>query len=60
MLKYIFSFLIIFHVVSFSQVVTTIPVVPTENDSIVIFFHADRGDAGLLNYTGDVYTHTQV
>jgi len=60
MLKYIFSFLIIFHVVSFSQVVTTIPVVPTENDSIVIFFHADRGDAGLLNYTGDVYTHTGV
>ncbi len=58
--KAMFLLIIIFPIVLFSQVVTTIPAVPTENDSIVVFFHADQGDAGLEGYTGDVYAHTGV
>ncbi len=43
-----------------AQVVTTAPSYATEQDSIVIYFHADRGDKGLQGYTGDVYAHTGV
>ena len=43
------------------QVVTTEPPYATVNDSIVVYFHADRGDQGLMNYSGtDVYAHTGV
>jgi 1,4-alpha-glucan branching enzyme len=41
-----------------AQVVTTIPLFPTENDSIRIVFNAAEGDQGLMDYSGDVYTHT--
>ena len=45
----------------FSQVVTTEPPYATEHDSIVIYFHADQGDQGMINYSGtDVYAHTGV
>ncbi len=44
-----------------AQVVTTEPAYATENDSIIIYFHADQGDQGLMNYSGtDVYAHTGV
>ncbi len=44
-----------------AQVVTTDPEYATEKDSIVIYFHADQGDQGLMNYSGDdVYAHTGV
>ncbi len=44
-----------------AQVVTTEPAYATAHDSIVVFFHADRGDQGLMNYSGtDVYAHTGV
>ena len=46
--------------VSFSQVVTTSPQYPTENDSIIVYFDATKGDAGLKGFTGDVYAHTGV
>ncbi len=45
---------------SFAQVVTTVPAFPTENDSIIVYFDATKGDAGLKGYTGDVYAHTGV
>ena len=45
---------------SFSQVVTTSPQFPTENDSIIVYFDATKGDAGLKDFTGDVYAHTGV
>jgi len=41
-----------------AQVVTTVPDFPTVQDSVVIIFHADKGDGGLAGYTGDVYAHT--
>ncbi len=45
----------------YSQVVTTEPEIPTENDSIVVFFDATQpGAEELLNYTGTVYAHTGV
>ncbi len=43
-----------------AQVVSTIPEFPTENDSIIVFFNAAEGDAGLEGYTGDIYAHTGV
>ncbi len=44
-----------------AQVVTTEPSYATEKDSITVYFHADRGDQGLMNYSGtDVYAHTGV
>jgi len=43
-----------------AQVVTSVPALPTANDRVVITFHADRGDQGLMNFTGDVYAHTGV
>jgi len=47
--------------VSYSQLITTSPLYPTENDSIVVFLDATKpGATGLLNYTGTVYVHTGV
>ncbi|MHB8580109.1 MAG: alpha-amylase family glycosyl hydrolase [Ignavibacteriaceae bacterium] len=46
---------------SFAQVVKTIPVLPTESDSIIVYFDATQpGAEGLLNYPGTVYAHTGV
>lgn len=44
-----------------AQIVVTIPVYPTQSDSIVVFFDASQpGAEELLNYTGNVYAHTGV
>ncbi|MCK4447655.1 MAG: hypothetical protein KAW56_11320, partial [Candidatus Marinimicrobia bacterium] len=61
-MKYRFSsfIILIFAYNLFAQVVTSIPTYPTQYDSIVIYFDATRGDAGLQGYTGNVYTHTGV
>lgn len=45
---------------SFAQVVTTDPAFPTENNSVLIIFHADQGDQGLMGFTGDIWAHTGV
>lgn len=42
------------------QVVTTDPFYPVENQSVIIYFDATKGNQGLMNYTGDVYAHTGV
>ena len=60
MLKTVLFFLITFPIYIYSQVVTSTPAFPTENDSIVVFFHADQGNAGLEGYTENVYAHTGV
>jgi 1,4-alpha-glucan branching enzyme len=44
----------------FSQVVTTNPVLPTDNKQVVITFDASQGNLGLLNSIGDIYAHTGV
>ncbi len=41
-----------------AQVVTTDPAIPTDDQPVTITFYADRGSAGLKNFTGDVYAHT--
>ena len=57
----ILLFLILIPVVSYSQIVTTIPEFPTQNDSIIVIFDATQtGAEELLNYTGTVYAHTGV
>ncbi|HMN24473.1 MAG TPA: hypothetical protein PKE38_08230, partial [Ignavibacteriaceae bacterium] len=57
----ILFFVIITGTISFTQIVTTTPEYPTQNDSIVIFFDATQpGATALLNYTGTVYAHTGV
>jgi 1,4-alpha-glucan branching enzyme len=59
--KLIILFGIIFGQVSYSQLITTSPLYPTENDSIVVFLDATKpGAEELLNYTGTLYVHTGV
>ncbi|NOU18923.1 MAG: T9SS type A sorting domain-containing protein [Bacteroidales bacterium] len=44
-----------------TQVITTNPVMPTDADQVVITFDASQATRkDLLNYVGDVYTHTGV
>ena len=44
-----------------SQVITTDPVFTLASAPVVITFHADAGDMGMKDYTGDdVYAHTGV
>ncbi len=44
-----------------AQVVTADPVFPVASGPVVITFHADMGDMGLKDYSGDdVYAHTGV
>ena len=43
-----------------SQLITTIPAVPIDNQAVTIVFNAALGDKGLMGYTGDVYAHMGV
>ena len=57
----ILLFLLLIPLVIYSQVVTTIPEVPTQNDSITVILDATQpGAEELLNYTGTIYAHTGV
>ncbi len=51
---------LLFSLESFAQVITADPPFPTATDSVTIIFDATQGDAGLKDYTGDVYAHTGV
>ncbi len=58
-LKILLLALTFFTIEIFSQVVTTVPEYPTQNDSITIYFDATQpGAEELLNYAGTVYAHT--
>ncbi len=57
----IFSVIVLNFQFLFSQIVTSSPTYPTENDSIVIYFDATQpGAEALLNYSGTIYAHTGV
>lgn len=43
-----------------AQVVYTEPEFPSQLDDVTIYFDATQGDAGLANFTDDVYAHTGV
>jgi 1,4-alpha-glucan branching enzyme len=44
-----------------AQIITSEPVYPTQNDSIIIYYDATEGDQGLMGYSGnDIYAHTGV
>jgi len=53
-------FLLSFFMEVQSQVVTTDPALPLDSDAVTITFHADEGNKGLMDFTGDVYAHTGV
>ena len=59
-IRFLFLTFVLVTNISYTQVVTTFPQFPTENDSIIIYFDATKGDAGLKGFTGDVYAHTGV
>ncbi len=60
-LRYTIIFFLAFIQASFSQIVETTPQIPTENDSITVYFDATQpGASALLNYTGTLYAHTGV
>ena len=56
----LFAALILLFKPVYSQVVFSQLSFPTQNDSIVVFFDATKGNAGLKGFTGDVYAHTGV
>lgn len=43
-----------------AQVVVSTPELPTDNVAVKITFDATKGNAGLKDFTGDVYAHTGV
>jgi 1,4-alpha-glucan branching enzyme len=43
-----------------SQLITTSPAVPIDNQPVIITFDATLGDKGLMGYTGDLYAHMGV
>ncbi len=49
-----------FSVSSFTQVVTTDPIIPVVNMPVTVTFDATQGSGGLAGYTGDVYAHAGV
>jgi len=58
---YIISFFILFlSNQTFAQLITSTPTLPKDVDQVTIVFDATQGNAGLANYTGDVYAHTGV
>jgi hypothetical protein len=42
------------------QVIVVDPAFPTDQDAVVVTFHAAEGSGGLAGYSGDVYAHTGV
>jgi 1,4-alpha-glucan branching enzyme len=55
------AILILISINLFAQdIVTTNLQYPTQNDSIIIYFDATKGNAGLKDFTGDIYAHTGV
>lgn len=62
-MKKIYLVLFLFSILTsaFSQVITTDPALPVDIQPVTIYFHADKGNKGLINYSGtDVYAHTGV
>ncbi|GAB1419911.1 hypothetical protein MASR2M12_26760 [Bacteroidales bacterium] len=53
-------FLFLFSQQIVAQLITADPVFPTDQSQVVITFDASKGNAGLKNFTGDVYAHTGV
>ncbi|MDP4282555.1 MAG: Por secretion system protein, partial [Bacteroidota bacterium] len=45
---------------SYSQVVVTVPVNPTDLDSVTVIFDATQGNAGLKDVSPPIYAHTGV
>ena len=45
---------------SMAQIVTSVPAIPTDNQSVVLTYDATKGTAGLKDYAGDVYAHIGV
>ncbi|HNS16637.1 MAG TPA: alpha-amylase family glycosyl hydrolase [Bacteroidales bacterium] len=56
----ILSFFILHASSAFSQLISSDPTFPSDQDEVVITFNAALGSAGLAGYTGDVYAHTGV
>jgi glycosidase len=53
-------FTLLFFFSDIAAQVTTEPVFPSDNQPVTIIFDATKGNAGLKDFTGDVYAHTGV
>src|SRR6056297_400879 len=42
------------------QIVTSEPEFPVPYDSVTVYFHADKGNQELMDYSGDIWAHTGV
>ncbi len=45
---------------AFAQLISSVPIFPHDNQSVIITFNSALGSAGLANYNGDIYAHTGV
>ena len=52
--------LLIFTKIGVSQIITSTPPLPNDQQSVTITYDATKGTAGLKDYTGDVYAHIGV
>jgi len=52
--------IILFPLLSYSQIITTDPAIPLAGEAVTIYFDATEGSGGLEGYSGDVYAHTGV
>lgn len=53
----VLSFLLFCPTLIWGQVVWAEPAFPTQQDDIILYFDATKGNAGLEGFTGDVYGH---
>ena len=58
MRNYLLSFFFFLFSFSLFAQLSTDPEFPTTNVEVIVYFHADEGNAALKNYSGDVYAHT--
>ena len=57
---YLFVFSIFYTPLLYSQLIVTNPVFPKENESVLIYFDATQGTAGLKDCACSIYVHTGV
>ncbi len=63
--QYYFLFFLLLLQVTFcaplqAQLISSDPLFPQDNQSVIIYFNAEEGNAALADYSGDVYAHTGV
>ncbi len=57
---FFFLLLLLYNTGLYAQVIEVYPSFPDENQGCTIYFHSDRGNQALMNFSGDLFIHTGV